>query len=47
MSGNLPGLAAPLFPTMAVNQQTMNEVIKFIETHFPDEVILEQHIESR
>jgi len=29
------------------NVQTMNEVIKFVEAHYPDEVILEHHIESR
>ncbi len=29
------------------NQQILSEVVKYIETHYPDEVILEQHIESR
>lgn len=29
------------------NNQIMNEAVKYIESHFPDEMIVEQHIETR
>ncbi len=29
------------------NTQTMDEALKYIEAHFPDEVIEEHHLESR
>ena len=29
------------------NEQVLNEVIKFVENNYPDEQILESHLESR
>ncbi len=31
----------------AHNGQTLNEVLKLLETHFPNEVVEEHHLESR